>query len=169
MRANLGKFTMMDGVTLVAAFAIGICLATHFMWTDTASRFDRSGQPSAGWAVSCILWSGVIAGPLILSVQRFRGRCAALSWGEWVWLAPLPLYLLAYVSQGLGELSLGIVFLAIFAQCLVSFFALVLLVIGLFRARPDVACRWTDVLGCFVCMSVGPAIVYSVNQALSQL
>jgi hypothetical protein len=169
MQANLGKFTMMDGVTLIAAFAIGICLATHFMRTDTASRFDRIGQASASWAVLCFLWSGVIAGPLILSVQRFRGRCCPLSWGEWVWLAPIPLYLLVYVSQGLGELSLGIVFLAVSAQCMLSFSALVWLVIGLFGARPDVACRWTDLFGCFVCLSVGPAIVYSVNQALSQL
>jgi hypothetical protein len=168
MRANLGRFTLMDGVTLIAAFAIGTCLATHFMRTDTPSGFEMIGQPCVGWAVSCVLWSVVIAGPLILSVQRFRGRCSPLSLGEWLWLAPLSLYLLVYVSQGLGDLSLGIALLAVSVQCMLSLFALVV-VMGLFGARPDVACRWTDRFGYLVCISVGPAIVYSVIQALSQL
>src|SRR5258708_6513567 len=99
MRANCAKFALIDGVILVAAFAIGIYLATHFMRTETDGRFDTNAQPGVDWAVGCILWSGVIAGPLILVGQRIRGRRSCLSWGEWLWLAPLSLYVLVYVFQ----------------------------------------------------------------------
>jgi hypothetical protein len=73
MGTNSDKFTLRDGVTLIAAFGLGPFVATHFIRTDTAGQFDNCGQPRIGWAVSCVLWSGVIAGPLILSVPRSRG------------------------------------------------------------------------------------------------
>ncbi len=40
MRANCGKFALMDGVILIAAFGLGMYLATHFMRTETDGRFD---------------------------------------------------------------------------------------------------------------------------------
>jgi hypothetical protein len=172
MRANCCKFALMDGVILIAAFALGIYFATDFMRTESDGRFDTNAQPCVDWAVGCVLWSGVIAGPLILLGQRFRGRRSRLSWGEWLWLAPLSLYLLVYVFQQYQQSDgprLVLVVFAVLIQCMLSFAAFLWLVKGLFGTRLDVACRWTDFLGCLVCMTVGPVIIYGLNQALSQL
>jgi hypothetical protein len=169
MGANWGKFTLMDSVTLVAAFALGIFLATHFVRTDTHGRFETRAQLTAEWAVSCVLWSGVIAGPMTLVVQRFRGRRVPPSPGECLWLAPLSLYLLGYASQILGEASIVLLLLCVSVQCVASIAAFFWLVAGLTGTRPAASCRWTDLLGCSVCMAVGPWILYGLNQALNQL
>jgi hypothetical protein len=159
----------MDSATLVAAFALGIFLATHFMRTDTHGRIETGAQLTADWAVSCILYSGVVAGPMILVLQHFRGRRVPPSPGECLWLAPLSLYLLGYASQILGEASFILSFLWLIVQCVASIAAFFWLVAGFAGARPDAACRWTDLLGCSVCMAVGPWILYGLNQALNQL
>jgi hypothetical protein len=169
MKANWNRFTLMDGVALVAAFALGTRFATHFMLTDMFGLPENRTQPSVEWTVSCVLCSGVIAGPLILLMQRFRGRRSPLSWGEWLWLAPLSLCLVAYASQRLGvHFSFYAILDAVLVQCALSAPACILLVGGLLGMRPYVACRWTDLVGCSVCVAVGPLILYIVNQALGQ-
>jgi hypothetical protein len=166
MTASWSRFTLMDGLVLIVAFALGMGLATHFMGTDTAfGRLD----PGVVWAVSSVLWAGMVAGPLILTVQRFRGRRPAPSLGEWLWLVPLAFYLPSYAFAQLAVPSLALVFLWVWVQCLLSLAAAVCLVAGVFGMRPGPACRWTDLVGCSVCTAFGPAILFALNEALSQL
>lgn len=85
MPSNWNRFTLMDSVGLVAAFAIGMGITTHFAKTDT----PLSGvPPELSWAVESVLWAGMVAGPLILMAQAFRGRRSRLSIGEWLWISP---------------------------------------------------------------------------------
>src|SRR4051812_45101711 len=96
MTASWSRFTLMDGLILIVACALGIGLETHVMRMDAGfTRVD----PRVVWAASSVLWAGVVAGPLVLTVQRFRGRRPAPSLGEWLWLAPLALYLSCAFAQ----------------------------------------------------------------------
>src|SRR5262249_2062415 len=154
------------------AFALGICLATYFMRTEIDGRFDANGQPSFRWAVECVLWSAVIAGPLILLWQRFRGRRSPLSWCELLWLAPAFLSMLVFGFQPFqrsSEGKLATVILAVLIQCTLSFAGFLRLVSALSGTRQGIACRWTDFLGCSICMTVGPVILCELNQALGKL
>jgi hypothetical protein len=54
-------------------------------------------------------------------------------------------------------------------QCAFSCAAFFRLVGSFFGMNREVACRWTDFLGCTVCDSVGPAIVFAIYEALKQL
>ncbi len=163
MNANWNRFTLMDGAALVAAFALGTSVATHFTRLDTPSAILR---PSAGWAVSCILLSGVLAGPFILLSQGIRGRRFALSSGEWLWLAPVLLLLFVYA---IGHFSGERLVLWVEAQCIFSIAAFLRIVAIVFGMKANAACRWTDLAGSSVCAAVGPAILYGILQAMSQL
>jgi hypothetical protein len=189
IRSNWTRFTLMDGIILIAACSIGTYITTRFaqerqiaelqkegsLGTLIATRFTRTdtrnSRPRVAvlWAVSCILWSGVIAAPLVLSSQRFRGRRSAPSPGEWFWLVPLVLFLTIAWSQLFGGPGSFLFITWVMLQCACSCAALFRLVRTFFGMNRDVACRWTDLLGCTVCGSVGPAILFEIYEALKQL
>jgi hypothetical protein len=166
MNASWSRFTLMDGLILIAAFALGMSLETYLMTRDSIYlRFD----PRVVWAMSSVLYSGVITGPLILAVQRLRGRRSALSLGEWLWLSPLSFYLPMYAFILLGGNGIGLICAWAPIQCLFSLAASCWLVTGVLGLRPNAACRWTDFVGCSVCSAVGPALVFQINEAMNQL
>jgi hypothetical protein len=105
---------------------------------------------------------------LVLSSQRFRGRRSAPSLGEWFWLVPFVLFLtIAWSQLFSGPGSFPFV-TCVILQCAFSCAALFRLMGTCFGMNRDVACRWTDFLGCTVCASVGPAIVFAINEAMKQ-
>jgi hypothetical protein len=166
MRGNCSRFTLMDCAVLIAALALGMSFATYLARIDTPIR---GVPPRVAWAVTAVLWSGAIAGPLILLAQCVRGRRTVPSWGEWLWLTPSSLYLLVLASVSLGGPGLPLILAWVAVQCLASFTASCRLIASLAGLIPGVACRWTDLLGCSVCTAFGPAILYSVNEAMSHL
>jgi hypothetical protein len=167
IRSNWTRFTLMDGIILIAACSVGTYIATRIAQMDAR---NSSPRVAVLWAVSCVLWSGVIAAPLVLSSQRLRGRRSAPSPGEWLWLVPLVLSLTVawMLLRFCGPGSFLLVIL-VMLQCACSCAALFRLVRTFFGMNRDVACRWTDLLGCTVCGSVGPAILFEIYEALKQL
>lgn len=94
-----------------------------------------------------------------------------LSFGEWLWLLPLALFALVYAAGRIGgqDAGLGLIATCVLVQCafsIVAFFRLVALIFGV---KLHVACRWTELFGTSVCAFVGPAILYFIFVALSQL
>jgi hypothetical protein len=169
-RPDWSRLTLLDGHLLVAASALGLGLASYFL---RGVGPYRSVHPQIVWAISGLLWAGMIAAPLILVGQRLRGRRAALSLGEWFWLAPSTLFLLMLACACLVGPTFGLilvlVLLGVGLQWALSLAALYRLVAVVFGRAPVVACRWTDRLGCAVCAAVGPALFAELSAALSQL
>jgi hypothetical protein len=165
VKSNWARFTLMDAIILIAAFALGTCFVTN-----DAPWMGRSNRPrdQVVWAVSCVVVSGAIAAPLVLSSQCFRGRRAALSSGEWFWLVPLALYLTMECWRSLGGSPLTFELLWLPVQGAFSCVALFGLLRGLFWTRQVTVCRWTDHLGCAVCVSVGLAFLLAVIDRLTR-
>jgi hypothetical protein len=172
------RFTLVDGVVLVAALGLGVWLQTSWMSRRTDHPFQRA-ETLVLWAGLSLLQGGVLAGPLVAVAQFLRGRRTAPSAGEWCWLVPIPLYLtflaLLYSGQpGLLQTPLNVdwasCMLLLYAsvQGLLSLGALVRLVMSFSRRRPDAACRWTDRLGCLVCAAVGPVMTFLLVSSLRQ-
>ncbi len=188
IRSNWTRFTLMDGIILIAACSLGTYITIRFaqetevaelekegsLGTLIATRFTRTetqnSRPRVAvlCAVSCVLWSGVIAAPLVLSSQRFRGRRSAPSPGEWFWLVPLVFFLTIAWSQLFGGPGSFLFITWVMLQCAFSCAALFRLVGTFFGKDRDVACRWTDFLGCTVCASVGLAIVFAIYEVMKQ-
>jgi hypothetical protein len=167
------RFTLLDAALLIAACAIGFALETNSMQTEGQAQESHS---RAAWAIESAVLSCVVASPLILGAQWFRGRRAKLSLGEWLWLTPLmvatsffALSLVLGVVRPPVLVPLIIPFSAVWFECLLSLVAFGRLVNGVSGYKPDVSCRWTDTVGCAVCMSVGPAVAFAMNEALSRL
>ena len=145
MKTNWAGFTLMDGIILIAACSVGTYFPTRLKQTDT--RNSRSGA-DVEWAVACRRMLRRNRGALILVSQRFRGRRSAPGLGELFWLVPLVLFLTIASSQllsGPGEFFLVTWFML---QCAFSCAALLRLVGTFLGMNRDVACRWTDFLGC---------------------
>jgi hypothetical protein len=164
MRGDCRRFTLMESTVLIAASALGMSFASYLTRIDT----PISGvPPHVVWTGKAVLSSGAIAGPLILLAQYLRGRRTAPSWGERLWLAPSSLYLLTLASVSLGVPGPPLVLAWVAVQCLASFAAscrLIADLAGLIRGAPG---RWTDLLGCSICMAFGPVILYPLYEALS--
>jgi hypothetical protein len=179
MKTNWNRFTMVDGGILIAALGLGVWLAT----AEVSGRTDHPFQGAETlviWAVLSVLWAGIFAGPLILVEQLLRGRRSAPSPGEWFWLVPVPLYisflLFLYGSQNTyltilysGNLGLFITLVYVVIQCLFTLAAFVRFVSSVYGKRRDVACRWTDLLGCSVCIYVGPVMAFAVISSLRNI
>jgi hypothetical protein len=166
MRGSSSRFTLMDCAVLFAALALGMSFATYLARIDYPIR---GVPPRVVWAATGILWSGAIAGPMILLAQYVRGRRTVPSWGEWLWLTPSSLYLLVLASVSLARPNLPLLLASVAVQCLVSLAASWRLIAILTRLIPGVDCRWTDLLGCSVCTAFGPAVLYLVNAAMDDL
>jgi hypothetical protein len=89
--------------------------------------------------------------------------------GEWLWLAPFPLYLLLYAIARLSDGGMALALLGIAAQCSLSLAAVGCLIAGVFGSRSNPVCHWTDLVGCSVCAALGPVIALVINASLSQL
>jgi hypothetical protein len=165
MKDNWSRFTLMDGLVLIAACALGTGVATNLVRTDDALRHV---EMVVVWPVASVLISGVIAGPLVLLDQLFRGRRVAPTWGEWFWLAPALLYV-SMCTFARSEYGVLIVLMSILLQVLCSLIAFCRLVFCRLGMTPEVACRWTEILGCVVCSAIGPAIAYCLTLALYYL
>jgi hypothetical protein len=179
MKATWNRFTWVDAGILVAALALGAWLQTSQMSRRTDHPFRRA-ETLAIWVGSSVVWAGLLAGPLIIGAQFLRGRRTAPSPGEWFWLVPIPLSLtflafLYYSESRLArmlfkaDVELYVFIIYIFAQSLFSLAAVVRLVSSVLGRRADVACRWTDLVGCSVCSALGPVTAFAIISALRQL
>lgn len=162
------RFTLLDALLLQAGLAMGFS-AMHFAvgpWRSARHAVDR-----VGWVLAGTLLGAILAGPLVLGVQRlFRGRRRALSPGEWIWLwhsAPVFLALLAFALQYI--LPEEVLFLVIFmpGSILVSLMPVVPIVSLLLllerNVRPgDIPCRWSDRFGLIVGLGIGLLLIFVV-------
>lgn len=147
--ANWNRFSMLDGMVLIAASAVGMGLVSP-AW-GSRLRF---------WVLAAFL-AGVIAGPMTLVSQRLRGRRAKLGPGEYFWLSPLLLFLITMLVLSFTSEDVGFGFLKVplLAQCVLSLAAACRFIAGLVTKRPNVGCRWTDSLGSLTCALAAPAFL----------
>jgi hypothetical protein len=168
VKPSWARFTLMDSAILIASSALGMSFMSGPIAGDTPSE---RGHFLVVKVVGIVLLTGVFSGPLILFSQVFRGRRSTLSLGEWLWLAPGALWLVAIatLSSGLREAGLAGLLYLIAIHCCLSVFAFCLLLAGAFRLRREVPCRWTDFAGSLVCTAVGPIVAFAVIEALGHL
>lgn len=153
MRATWDRFTLLDIGILIASVAVGMALANHFGRVDTPIR----GIPTAVvWALKSTICGGMFAGPAILIGQFLRGRRALLGVGEWLWLCPWSVVVIA-LSTGPGFIPPILFLLGGFSAV-----AFLYLLSYLVRPKARVACRWTDFFGSLTCILTGSFIIYAV-------
>ena len=160
METNWGRFSLVDGMLLIAASAIGMAFATYINGSDA---------PQFIWALSAVLDGALIAGPLILASQGIRGRRAALSLGECLWLTSLALLLATYAMTSILPESgreIALVPVWVTGQGLLSIVAFGWLIPGFVTKRPAVECRWTDFLGSSVCAAAGPVLAFIIIDSI---
>ena len=161
METNWGRFSLVDGMIVIAASAIGMSLA---------AKASEPDLPRIIWALSAVLYGALIAGPLILASQWIRGRRAVLSPGESLWLSPLVLYLATYAIGLIPSVpGVVVVLLWVAVQVILSVIAFCWLIVGYVAKRPTVECRWTDSLGSSVCAAAGPVLAIVINDGLNRL
>ena len=161
MKTNWGRFSLVDGMILIASSAIGMALPANS---------NGIAAPLIIWALSATLCSALIAGPLILASQWIRGRRAALSLGEYLWLSPFVLFLATYaIASILPGPGLTKVLFWLTGQVGLSLFAFYWLLADFDIKTPAVVCRWTDCLGSSVCLAVTPVLAIVIIDGLNKL
>jgi hypothetical protein len=157
MNPKWSKFSLIDCVVLVAAFALGMGF-----YANVVRLPDESFESAIAGGIWGIAFGGVIAGPLIVLTQALRGRRSKLRSGEWHWLVPLGLVAFPFTPlvsrnpEGLYLVLTGIPF-----QGLHLLVAIVLIFAGFSRREPTVRYTWTDRFGYVVCALSGLPIVFA--------
>lgn len=166
------RFTWLDGCLLLPAVATGVYQAI-------SSSVSLTGQPAAPEVGQTVLLSltlinavslgGMYAGPLVLGCHFiFRKRRQCLLPGEWLWLSPLIMAglckiiygsVMAFSSSNLAPFFMYYMFIG--ARVQLSLIALcILCAIGLRTIKRRTTFRWTEYLGCFICILNGVFDVY---------
>lgn len=153
------SFSCRDAVILAGGIVAGTLLLYSIY------QGDQSKPPTARFLGSGpVLWEvllmdgvagGACAGPVVLLAQWTQGRRGRLRVGEWLWLCPLFLYLLAVAgSRLLAELPDAFLFIWFAAWVLLQGLASLTALAAAFRSNLS----WTDRFGCVTCFSVGAMI-----------
>jgi hypothetical protein len=159
------RLTILDILCLFPSFALGAATVRYLI--DHPSPTPYAPRP---WPTDASLFSlvfvalvlgSVFAGPLSLAVQfLFRHRRTRLSLGEWLWLEPIPLCI---VASYIGRPTPIWFILFLIVQTLLSILSLAMLAMfGLcaWESDQEVEYRWTDVLGNLSCGSFGIMVLY---------
>ena len=159
------SFRLIDGMLIIVAIGIGMSMESISEMESQETLLDGV-HPLVDWVLRSLAYASVFIVPLNLSGQFLRGRRIFPSFGEWLGLAPLSLFLaMLILSVLVGGLSLIIWFLA---QILTSFIAPFVLISDLLQIRPHLPCRWTDWIGCVSCAVSGLMVWYIIHLAFSE-
>jgi hypothetical protein len=138
---------------------ITLCYALALAWIGRQPPDERE----ATWEllVMVFLLGGVLAAPLVLGSQYLvGGRRAALSVGEFIWLAQPTLWIALWLcGQLMPSAGLALFMLFVLAELLISVVALGNLFVALFWTPPVDHCVWTDRFGSCISALVGPWLI----------
>ena len=153
------SFSRRDAVILAGGIIAGTLLLYSIYQSDQSKPPTARSLGSGPVLWEVLLMGGVTgiacAGPVVLLAQWTQGRRGSLRIGEWLWLCPVFLYLLAVAgSRLLTELPDPFLFSGFVAWVLVQGLASLTALAAAFRSHLS----WTDRLGCVTCFSVGATI-----------
>ncbi len=141
---NGRSFSWIEGVTMVCA----VLVVAGFQMSNTAKPLVTHEWPALVELIVASLILGVaFAGPFVLVAQFLvRRRSSAISFGEWLWIVPLALYVTGVISTNIAITVSD--WAAYSAACLCMHLQYTASTVGIvaFFTSSNIRCRWSDLV-----------------------
>ncbi|MHB8899845.1 MAG: hypothetical protein ACYC6Y_13950 [Thermoguttaceae bacterium] len=174
------RFTVLDALLMQVGYALAFALVLSPYRRMALQPLDEG---TVIIALTALCLGSAFSGPIVLgSHWLFRGRRAGMSAGEWLWISPAAILLIAAVGvwalhwiaqmlpdpDGIRAVSyalLGILLFLLEAGCVMN-----ALIVVMARSVGDLdhpPCWWTDRFGALTCLLLGVFVLLTVFAVFS--
>lgn len=168
------RLTILDLLLLMFSYAVGFGTSRSLCEQAAAGNVALPWH-AAAMAMDVAFWgvvfgSAVAVPTAVISQWALRRRKIWISLGEWIWIMPTLVWIVAFAASNLpggrtpsisAHRETSLVF-AVLCQIAFSIGAALLLGLRFGTGWQGVQCRWTELFGCAVCAALGAFAVYSM-------